>query len=301
MWKKNKKGVGKVCLCTITTPDYMPGTLVMLHTFFKYNPWFAGDILIYDGNLSENDRALLLRFPRVKFISPPSDLILALKPVFRARPDLEPFEAIFYSLGFFKITGYDKYMYVDGDVFFQSDIYKPLRDVNGLMFSPDRPAHVGRVRDRRTYKMVQNPEKGTLYWKNTFNTGVFFGDQTYFSEDVYKELLGLLQPEYFVPLKRSANDQYLLNRYFENNYTPMSAKYNYRLGLARVLKRKFITLNNAAVIHFSGKKNPWDPEHVLSELMKQPIYLKAFKKWMIEYEDCLDVLAVKGLSWSSYA
>ena len=168
------------------------------------------------------------------------------------------------------------------------------------MFSPDRPAHMGRVRDRIMYKMISNSEKGVNYWENTFNTGVIIGDRSYFNKKTYQELLQLLQPEYFVPLRRSANDQYLLNRYFENNYTPLSAKYNYRLGLAKVLKKKWVTLDNAAVIHFSGKKNPWNPDHALSEVMKQPIYLKAFRKWMNEYEDCLGALAEKGINWRNH-
>lgn len=290
-WKR-KKNIENVCLCTITTTEFIPGTCVMLHTFFKYNPWFAGDVIIVDHELEERDRGLLEVFPNVKFITPPPELSKAVEPIYKVRPDIAHSKVQFNLLALFNLSGYDKYIYVDGDAFFQGSIYSQVSKVKSIMFSPDRPSHLGIARDAVTYKMAHDHDGSNKYWYKTFNTGVLIADATYFSQKVYLEMLDLLKPEFFLPLKRSANDQYLINRFFRERYFPLSAKYNFRLGLADILKdSKGISLDDAAIIHFSGFKNPWMPDHVLSAVQKEPLYLRAFEKWMHEYESYLTTIS----------
>lgn len=289
-WKR-KKNIGKVCLCTITNSAFIPGTCVMLHTFFKYNPWFEGDVIIVDHELEKRDRSLLEVFPNVKFITPPPELSKAVEPIYKVRPDIAHSKVQFNLLALFNLSGYDKYIYVDGDAFFQASIFDQVSKVKSIMFSPDRPSHLGIARDACTYKMAHDHDGSNKYWYQTFNTGVIISDDTYFTQSVYLEMLDLLQPDFFLPLKRSANDQYLINRYFRENYYPLSAKYNYRLGLAPILeKEKGLTLDDAAIIHFSGKKNPWIPDHVFSATQKEPLYVKAMSKWLSEYESFLATL-----------
>lgn len=293
MWPWNqKKNIGKVCFCTIANKSFIPGTCVMLHTFFKYNSWFDGDVIIIDHDLSEKEKDILSVFPKIKYVKPDQEVVKAVDPISKCRSDMQYAQLQFSILTLFDLGGYDKYIYVDGDAFFQGSIYKPVKSAKSIAFSPDRPSHLGLARDSVTYKISQDHDGSEKYWYNTFNSGVFIADNTFFNREVYNDLLALIQPEFYMPLRRPTTDQFLFNQYFRKNYDPLSAKYNYRLGLAPILERKKgITLDDAAIIHFSGKKNPWIPDHVLSAVQKEPLYLKAFEKWMHEYESYLTTIS----------
>ena len=60
---------GQICLSTVTTDSFVPGTLVTLYTFLKYNKWFKGEIVIFhDGLTDENKNYLSNIHPRVSFL-----------------------------------------------------------------------------------------------------------------------------------------------------------------------------------------------------------------------------------------
>ena len=57
----------KLCLATVTTEAFVPGTLVMLHSFLKVNPWFEGDlVIIHDGLEPTAHQSLVACFERLR-------------------------------------------------------------------------------------------------------------------------------------------------------------------------------------------------------------------------------------------
>ena len=50
----------KVCLATATTERFMPGTLVLIGSFLRRHPGFAGDVVVvHDDGLPETLREVL--------------------------------------------------------------------------------------------------------------------------------------------------------------------------------------------------------------------------------------------------
>ena len=108
------------CLFTVTTERFVPGTLVMLHSFLEHHPRFGGDVVIvHDGLPEALRRALAGSFGRVRFEPVSGELQarlerLAALPVFRNRlPN-------FYFLEAFRLGGYRKMLYFDSDLLFRA-------------------------------------------------------------------------------------------------------------------------------------------------------------------------------------
>lgn len=281
----------KYCLVTITSPNFITGTLVMLHTFLKYNQWFRGDILVYSTDLNEAHKDLLRKFPNLKFIEPHQELVRRIQQVVRAHPRLAHKHMVFYSLNIFKGLGYQKYFYIDSDAFFQDSIEELMDHDHGLMCVGDRATYLGKAKDRDTYQIAQNPDKSEKYWYRTFNAGILFIDKKITTRKVYSDLLDLVNPDNYESLHRPTTDQYLLNSYFRKSYHRLPASYNYRLGIAReVCEQEGITLDNAKIIHFTGQKNPWNSQHVIKAVARFDLYYQAFTLWNNEYMDLLQRL-----------
>lgn len=283
-WSKPEKKPH--CLITITTSDFIPGTLVMLYTFFKYNKWFDGDIIIYGYGLSDSEKSLLERFPNVQFAEPREDLLQAIDKVVAVRGDLARKKMVFYSLNLFMLEGYKRYMYIDSDVLIQGDFGELMDLEYPMMCVPDRATYLGKAKDGTTFQVAQAPTEEDHFWYRTFNAGIMFFTDEWVNKKTYKRLLKLVDPDLYKSLKRPSTDQYLLNMYFRKDYHALPGTYNFRLGLAEIIKeREGDTLNTAKLVHFSGKKNPWKHMQIENNLTKHPLFYKAMLKWMDAYQD----------------
>lgn len=285
------KDKSKHCLVTITSSGFIPGTLVMLHTFHKYNSWFEGDILIYSRQLSPSEKEMLSGFPKVHFLQPDPALIKRIDVLIKLRPDITHKSMVFYSLNIFNLPGYDKYIYVDSDAFFQDTIVELVSKPHRLMCAPDRATYLNKAKDSLTYQIAQNPDSSPRYWFNTFNAGIMVIDKALVDRSVFDAILRLVDPENYRTLTRPTTDQYLLNQYFRESYHRLSSSYNYRLGIAdTVKKQEGVNLENAKIIHFTGQKKPWIGTQAIRATQNFELYLKAFGKWNEEYLDYLKAI-----------
>lgn len=284
LWRKKIK----ICLVTITSPKFLPGTLVMLYSFFKYNPWFEGDILIYAYELSEDDRALLQRFPNVRFVDPFPAVVDRVEAILKVRPNLAYKKMVFYSLNLFNLEGYDKYFYVDSDAFFHGSIKELKQLGHGLMCCKDFAAYKGFAKDGDTFELVRETGKGGNLWFRTFNAGIFFLDKKLVNPSVYQDLLDLLDPTLYEGLGRPTTDQFLLNHYFRDRYHILPGIYNYRVNIAGHIKaQEGYAFEQAKIFHFPGPKNPWMAEQAIPMVMKNNIYWRAFQLWNQLYMELL--------------
>ncbi len=285
----------KYCLATITSPSFMPGTTVMLHSFLKYNPWFNGDIQVYGYDLTDSDFALLAQFPNIHFPQPEKELIQKIDEVIHSCPGLSHKKMVFYSLNIFNKRGYDKYMYIDSDAFFCDSVENLIRSDFDILFSPDGATLAGKAKDSFTYKTIEDPLKSEEPWFNTFNAGIFFFDKKLISNNVYTDLLQLMDSGLYKNLSRPTTDQYILNKYFRNNYQPLPAAYNYRLNLTKIIREKEgTTIGEARIIHFNGKKNPWLFPQATESIKRYHTYRYAFLKWHMEYLDYMQNLHLQS-------
>ncbi len=290
LWPKKTK----VCLVTITSPNFVPGTLVMLYSFLKYNGWFKGDILIYAYDLSEEDRACLQRFPNVKFIEPFSEVVERVEAILKVRPGLAYKKMVFYSLNLFNLKGYDKYFYIDSDAFFHGSIEELTKMKHGLMCCKDFAAYKGFAKDGDTFELVRDTDRGGNLWFRTFNAGIFFLDKALVNAEVYKSLLDLLDPALYQGLGRPTTDQFLLNHFFRNDYHILPGIYNYRVNIAgHIQKQEGFEFEDAKIFHFPGPKNPWMAEQAIPMVLKNRIYWRAFQLWNQLYMEMLEAWSKK--------
>ena len=58
----------RICLATVTTEDFLPGTVVTVGSFLKAHPDFDGDVvIIHDGLAEEHRETLHALSGRVRF------------------------------------------------------------------------------------------------------------------------------------------------------------------------------------------------------------------------------------------
>lgn len=286
IWSKTKQKPH--CLVTITSSDFVPGTLVMLYSFFKHNKWFDGDVIIYACDLNLQEKQMLERFPNVIFAEPEKDLSDAIERVVAVSPQLGPRKMIFYSLNIFRLKGYNRYLYIDSDVLICSDFSELMAMVHPMMCVPDRATYMGKAKDSITYLTVQPQSTTGQYWYRTFNAGIMFFTADWINEKNYRKLLGFLVPELYQELKHPTTDQYLLNKCFHKNYHLLPGTYNFRLGLAEIMKaQEGCTLDTAKLIHFAGKRKPWVHQHIERAIPKVPLFYEAMMKWQNAYHEYL--------------
>lgn len=281
----------KVCLCTIITPDFMVGALVMLHSFFEYNNWFDGDILIYGEGLREQDKQLLDLFPNVKYMEPDPEVLAKVEDILVHRPELTYKKMVFYSLNLFNLPGYDKYFYIDSDAFFNGSIEELVHMDHGLMCSLDFATYKGFAKNGETFELEREPDDSDIYWHRTFNAGILFINQQLVNRKTFEDLLALLEPQNYIGLKRPTTDQYLLNQYFRESFHALPGIYNYRINISPQIKeQEGFDLQDAKIIHFPGPKNPWVAQQVIDTVLKQPLYLEPLKLWNKAYLKTLNFI-----------
>lgn len=96
---------------------------------------------------------------------------------------------VFYFLNFFNLKGYDKYFYIDSDVFFYGSIEEFIKMKYGLMCCKDFVVYKGFVKDGDIFELVRDMDWGGNLWFCIFNVGIFFFDKVLVNVEVYKFLL----------------------------------------------------------------------------------------------------------------
>jgi alpha-N-acetylglucosamine transferase len=116
----------RLCLATVTTDSFVPGTLVTLHSFLKHNRWFKGDIAIIHDQLSEEYRESLSRiYDKVRFLKADPQLLARVTEITEVFPEFASKQARFYSLETFRLREYDKVLFCDSDLLFR----RPIQDL----------------------------------------------------------------------------------------------------------------------------------------------------------------------------
>ena len=271
------------CLFTVTTERFVPGTLVMLHSFLEHHPRFGGDVVIvHDGLPEALRRALAGSFGRVRFEPVSGELQarlerLAALPVFRNRlPN-------FYFLEAFRLGGYRKMLYCDSDLLFRTPIGELLESEEVLLCCRDRVS-------LSAGEGVGGAREGGAGPMETFNGGFLVIDGRLRGRRCYADLLAMLSPEVWLDTGSPHTDQLLLNRYFAGRQTLVSSTYNYLLGSARAIRaREGLDAGSAKVLHFNLRIKPWMTDAMLRWLQGDRDHAPppAFGLWYDAWLRCL--------------
>ena len=284
------------CLLTATTDGFLPGTLVMLHSFLKHHPNFDGDIVVIEDRLSDASREILAAsFRQLRFEPVSSAMRERVARLCALRPELSARKASFHFLEAFRLGGYRKLLYCDGDLLFRASIGELLGSTEALLCCADRFSLRGQHRDAVTYLPVDagaggNSAAAGPTLAETFNCGFLVIDERLRRKAVYADLLRMLSPETWRGVKAVSTDQLVLNRYFAGRQTLVSSTYNYLVPCAADIRAgQGIDLEGAKVLHFKLPIKPWSPRAMLHWARPNPAYAVApgFKLWYDAYVQCL--------------
>ena len=281
-------------LLTATTDNFLPGTFTMLHSFLQHHPDFDGDIVVVENGLSDASRAMLAAsFEQLRFVVISSELRERVARLCVQRPELATRRASFHFLEAFRLSGYRKLFYCDGDLLFRGSVKELLSSSAALLCCADGSTLRGQQRDAYTYLPVRKggngaPPRQTL--KDTFNCGFLVLDQRLMNQALYADLLRMVAPKTWRGVKAVNTDQLVLNQYFAGRQTLMSSTYNYLTPCAADIRaRQGIDLEDAKVLHFKLPIKPWSPKAMLHWARPNPTYAVApgYKLWYEAYLHCL--------------
>ncbi len=291
-----------MCLATVTTADFVPGTLVMFHSFLKQNPWFQGDLVVIHDRLEPAiQQDFISCFDRVHFRTIHPSLKAQLQVLLSCRPDLTSRQARFYSLAIFQLTGYDKVLFCDSDLLFRESIQELFETEAALVCCGDAPHYRGHGRHATTFSEMTAPCRGVSIsetaevLRETFNAGFLLFDAHLLNPTHYRGLLSLLIDTTWQSIKTGHTDQVLYNQYFAGQQTLVSGKYNYMLPFrSDIYAKEGVGLSAARVLHFNGSAKPWQPQHLISAVQQDGGLIQALRYWYDAYLACLQDLHLKN-------
>jgi lipopolysaccharide biosynthesis glycosyltransferase len=249
------------CVATVTDASYLPGTLVLLSSFLRRNPWFEGDIVIIQQGLPDHARRRLSRFRNVRFHDVGPALTARLAAVAARHPALERKLPIFFSLEAFNLPAYRRVVKLDGDLVCLGDA-TPLFEHDGAFLAcPDQAYFWGRVRDARTYvpRLRGATETDEHILPATFNSGVLVLSPSDLPASIYDELLVGVGPDIWKTIRTGHTDSVVLNQRFRGVWKPLSERFNYLISHEMVrYTRPRVALGQAVFLHLLGRPKPWE-------------------------------------------
>jgi lipopolysaccharide biosynthesis glycosyltransferase len=284
----------KRALVTVTTASFVPGTLVMLHSFKKHNPWFRGDlIIIHDDSLSSEDVALTESLFKVKWVSADPRLLEKTQALCTHFPDYSRRLGQFYSLEAFRLKGYQKVLFMDSDTLFRASI-SSLFEENALLLV---------CRKSGKYKNPEPFDPNKPFSVEQFNAGFMLIDKSLLGDHVYEAMLDKVTPSFFYQFleknqagdwvipPRFGTDQLIFNAQLQDKATYVSMRYNYRLGIAStILEKEKIGYDDAVIVHFTGRKKPWLLMEALHRIFLHPAEKAAYIEWNEAYLDMIQLI-----------
>ena len=274
-----------VCLATVTTAGFLPGTLVTIGSFLKAHPGFNGDVAVIHDDLPQSARDLLrLSFDRVRFVQVSPELRRRSMRVAEARPLIRSSVTHVYAFEAYRLAGYRKVLLCDGDLLFRQPVGELFDAADALLCCGDYAFLRGKYRDKTTFMPTDDPAGA---FARTFNDGFLLIDAALLGEGSYAELLAMLTPETWPDPDMVHTKQFLQNRCFAGRQTLISSTYNFLLASAvRIRSREGLTATDAKVLHFNWPIKPWMPDAMLA-WGHGLLPITAFKLWYDAWTDCL--------------
>jgi lipopolysaccharide biosynthesis glycosyltransferase len=265
----------KLCLATVSSKDYWPGTKVMIKSFLEYNLWFRGDIIIITRDSLVVKKAS--KYFRNVIEKKPSGLLQqSIESVCHSLPKYNLLRNRFHIFEVFTLEGYDRVFYADSDILFRNELNDNLFSEK-LMASYDPSFFRGFVRDRNSCKKIHtsnyDPEKCYAIF---FNSGFLSIEKKHLNNTTFKGLVANINQNTFAKIKDLLADEPVLNKYFEGQISPLDASLNTSVHL---ITERSLTDSNQN-LHYTGKYKPWKLLSWLVLPLRSPAYLRYLTQWL---------------------
>jgi lipopolysaccharide biosynthesis glycosyltransferase len=243
------------CVATVTSTAYATGTHVLLQSFLRHNPWFAGTLAVIHASHQQPPDALR-RLPNVRW-HPVSDELARCLTATEYTVLKAP---RFHSLEIFRLREFERVLYLDSDVVCTGDA-RALFDMDGaLLCSPDQAHFWHLARDRATYvPQIRTLAAPETMFAMTFNTGVMRLAPALLDESTFADLLDRIATRDWGAIRTGHSVSVVLNDHFSGAWTEVSERYNYLIstGMLRYRRRR-VPVADAVFLHFIGQPKPWE-------------------------------------------
>jgi hypothetical protein len=272
---------------TASDDSFVGAVEVMLFSFLRRNPWFRGDLVAIDSGLGEASRERLSKHGPIRFLPPGEDLARANALLGEAVPRVAEIRPRFDKLEFFRIGGYDRLVFLDGDILVNGSLRELFETGIPLGACPERTHVFGHRRGRRTYRCYRpedDPDEPLV--DPEYNTGVVTADGASLGEGVFGELLALLDPAHWAEiLVPGIADQIVFNWRLARQTTPLDHRFNFMPRLESAMGRFHgIGWRDARVHHYADAFKPWILRNPEAVAYRAPELLKYWELWKTEEE-----------------
>jgi len=263
----------KYCLCTILNDESVIGFETMLYSFFKYNNWFNGDILVmHDDNYSilsdESKKEILLKFPNIKFLKINNSKYNELS----FNSIKKKFIPLLLKFEIFGLINYDKVLYINSDTLVISNIYELFnRNENLICFTNEN--HL--VKDVEIWNNIFDGSKNTH-----LNNGVIFINKNMLNKTHVDGMLNLAYKyDKSFSYYNGCPDQDIMQEYFIENNIKVTLGPNTYNTIEEVFYGNNKKISNEKIIHYIINK-PWNSNEPGYEYINNiwRIYHKAYKE-----------------------
>lgn len=236
----------RVAIVTIVNDSFVKGAQVMIKSFLDTNSWFEGDIIVcHSFNRSPlsaaNMKKLAALYPKTIFrnINESDYADINTKNAMNAR-----FVVSYYTLEAFRITGYDRVLFLDSDMIILGDLTNLIK----------RECFVGIENTLSIYST--NKECGGKNPISYINGGVFSIPKGLLGERSFNELLEVAKPGHKKADQDTIN-KWILERKF--SYYVINNRYNFMVRAPWKQNRPVsdIQKDEVRILHYAGKHKPW--------------------------------------------
>jgi lipopolysaccharide biosynthesis glycosyltransferase len=269
----------KLCLATVSSKDYWPGTLVMIKSFLKCNTWFEGEIVIITCNKEYIKKKIEKHRLKVRLIKPSQKLLNKITEIEDEIKYLRNIRLRFLKLELFKHNEYDTIIYYDSDILHLRGIdYYQI--INKDFFAAKDPSYLrGYLRHRNTLEKIKISETSIDSYSNYFNSGFLVIGKKFLCKECYEKLILTIDSRLFSKITDSLADEPILNKEFEKEIVIAPIEYNCPIHL---LVEGIVT-KPVTSIHFTGSYKPWQMLSWLFLLLRSKKYFSHLFEWLIFY------------------
>lgn len=254
-------------LVTVTSPEFLLGTKVMLDSFLRTNSWFGGEIAVLHSRLSGADVAALeLQFPRLSCRLASPDLVQAIAALVAAFPHLADRRDRFLSLETLLLPGDWPRLFIDSDTVVCGDLSALLAVPGPLVACPDATMLRGLRRDPVDFAEV--PRGAAI--APSFNAGMMLVRTAAGSP------LELLDPQVWHTVVSDHTDQVVWNRLFGAAARLTDPAANFMVGHAALYPE---VPPEVLVYHFNGRAKPWLALAQAEAASRGGVSAQAFAAW----------------------
>lgn len=275
------------------TPEYVAGAIVTLSSFHRHNPWFIGTVTVY-ARASEHESVAsgLAAVGGVTVREIPEELRLATESADDSHSGWHSIYLLFLATFADPSPGHDV-LIIDADLLFTGSV-EPLQHLPGeLVACPDRAVYLGLATDRVTNEFVPL-DSGHSAIARTFNAGLMRVSPGHLGPDMLQRALSLVTDDVIAPVQRPQNDQFILNRLFEEAWTDAGPEFNYLLRCPdAIVESTGCRLGDARVLHFNVRQRPWNTASLAT--VTDPRLASASALWLRAYADWVEAAPLQAL------